>query len=181
MKKSGKSFGPSGGDRTRVNEMIRVPQVRLVDEDGEQIGVVSNREALEKARERGLDLVEVAPMAKPPVCRIMDYGKYLYQQKKRAQEAKKNQKFIQVKEIKFRPKIDEHDYNFKKNHIIRFLKNGDHVKVVIMYRGREIVHKDRGELILNRVVEELKEVAKVEKGVSLEGRNQSLVLAPIQN
>lgn len=179
MSKSGKSF--KAADRTRVNEMIRVPEVRLIAEDGEQLGIVSSKDALEEAMKRGLDLVEVAASARPPVCRIMDYGKFLYQQKKRAAEARKHQKTIQVKEIKFRPKIDEHDYNFKKNHIIRFLNAGNHVKVVVMYRGREIVHKELGEKILHRVVEELNEIAKVEKGVSLEGRNHSLILSPIPN
>lgn len=171
----------SNQQRTRVNQFIRVPQVRLVSEDGEQIGVVDTRDALRQAEEKGLDLVEVAPSAKPPVCRIMDYGKYQYQQKKRAQEAKKKQKTIQIKEIKFRPKIDEHDYNFKKNHIIRFLGEGNHVKVVVMYRGREIVHKEQGKKILDRVVEELKDVAKIEKPAAIEGRNHTLVLSPQSN
>jgi translation initiation factor IF-3 len=161
--------------------MIRIPEVRLIGEDGEQLGIVSSRDALETARERGLDLVEVAPSAKPPVCRIMDYGKYLYQQKKRAQEAKKHQKVIQVKEIKFRPKIEEHDYNFKKNHIKRFLEAGNHVKVVVMYRGREIVHKEIGEKILGRVVDDLQDMAKIEKPAKLEGRNHTLILSPIHN
>ena len=179
MKKTGKPFNNKSADRTRVNSMIRVPQVRLISEDGEQLGIISSREALIKAREQGLDLVEVSPNAKPPVCRIMDYGKFLYQQKKKAQEAKKNQKTIQIKEIKFRPKIDEHDYNFKKNHIVRFLEAGHHVKVVVMYRGREIVHRDIGEKILKRVLEELKDMAKVEKKLGLEGRNHTLVLSPL--
>lgn len=169
------------GSQTRVNDRIRVPKVRLISEDGDQLGVFSTREALQQAQDEGLDLVEVAPNANPPVCRIMDYGKYLYQQKKRAQEAKKKQKTIQVKEIKFRPKIDEHDYNFKKNHIIRFIEEGNHVKVVVMYRGREIVHKDKGKEILDRVVEELKDIAKVEKPANVEGRNHTLVLAPHTN
>jgi translation initiation factor IF-3 len=177
LSKGARSFD----DRTRVNERIRAPKVRLIAEDGEQLGIVGSREALEEARARGLDLVEVAAQAKPPVVRIMDYGKYLYQQKKRAQEAKKNQRQIQIKEIKFRPKIDEHDYNFKKNHIKRFLEEGNHVKVVVMYRGREIVHKDIGERILNRVVEELNDLAKIEKPVSIEGRNHSLILSPKEN
>lgn len=179
MKKAGKPA--KVGDRTRINEMIRVPQVRLIAEDGEQLGILASKEALDEARERGFDLVEVAPTAKPPVCRIMDYGKYLYQQKKRAHESKKHQRIIQIKEIKFRPKIDEHDYNFKKNHIIRFLKEGNHVKVVVMYRGREIVHKELGEKILLRVMDELAELAKVEKSMAMEGRNHTVILSPLQN
>lgn len=178
MKKTSKPLKQQD-DRTRINSMIRVPQVRLIAEDGEQLGIVSSREALISARERGLDLVEVSPNAKPPVCRIMDYGKFLYQQKKKTQEAKKNQKIILVKEIKFRPKIDEHDYNFKKNHIVRFLEAGHHVKVVVMYRGREIVHKDIGERILQRVLDELKDSAKVEKSLGMEGRNHTLILSPL--
>jgi len=167
-------------DRTRVNQMIRAPQVRLIADDGEQLGIMSSQDAIELAATRGLDLVEVAPQANPPVCRIMDYGKYLYMQKKRAQEAKKHQKTIQVKEVKFRPKIDEHDYNFKKNHIIRFLKAGNHVKVVIMYRGREIVHKERGVRILDRIIEELGEYIKVEKNQQMEGRTMTMILSPNQ-
>lgn len=168
-------------NRVRINASIRVPQVRLIAEDGEQLGIVNVRDALEEAQKRGLDLVEVSPMADPPVCRIMDYGKYLYQQKKRAHDAKKHQKVIQIKEIKFRPKIDEHDYNFKKNHIIRFLEAGHHVKVVIMYRGREIVHKELGSKIIDRLIEELQELAKVEKDAKMEGRNQIAVLSPLRN
>jgi len=170
--------GARPGPRTRVNAAIRVAQVRLIAEDGEQLGIMDTREALAAAEQRGLDLVEVAPQASPPVCRIMDYGKYLYQQKKRAQEAKKHQKTIQVKEVKFRPKIDEHDYNFKKNHIVRFLEEGNHVKVVIMFRGREIVHRDRGRIILDRVVEELGDMAKVDRNPQMEGRTMMMVLIP---
>jgi translation initiation factor IF-3 len=165
-------------DRVRINEMIRVPQVRLIAEDGEQLGIMSPRDALTQAESRGLDLVEVAPQANPPVCRIMDYGKYLYMQKKRAQEAKKHQKSIQVKEIKFRPKIDLHDYNFKKNHIIKFLNAGNHVKVVIMYRGREIVHIELGAKLLDKLVEELGETIKIERSRQMEGRTMTVILAP---
>lgn len=168
-------------DRVRINEMIRVPQVRLIADNGDQLGIVSSREALEEAQKQGLDLVEVAPMAKPPVCRIMDYGKFLYEQKKKTQEAKKKQKVIQLKEIKFRPKIDDHDFNFKKNHIIRFLGEGDHVRVVVMYRGREIMHQEIGARLLERLIEELQGQAKIEKPLVLEGRNHTVVLSPLQN
>lgn len=165
-------------DRIRINEMVRAPQIRLIGDDGEQMGIMSPRDALAEADSRGLDLVEVAPQANPPVCRIMDYGKYLYMQKKRAHEAKKHQKTIHVKEVKFRPKIDEHDYNFKKNHIIRFLTAGNHVKVVIMYRGREIVHQEKGVEILERIIEELGDLAKVERDRHMEGRTMAMVLIP---
>jgi len=168
----------SQSQRTRVNKAIRAPQVRLIAEDGEQLGIMSSRDALATAEERGLDLVEVAPQANPPVCRIMDYGKYLYQQKKRAHEARRHQKTIQVKEVKFRPKIDEHDYNFKKNHIIRFLEEGNHVKVVIMFRGREIVHRERGRMILDRIVEELGDMARVDRNPQMEGRTMMMILPP---
>ncbi len=172
---------PDSRDRTRINSLIQAPQVRVIAEDGEQLGIMSSRDALSAAEQRGLDLVEVAPTASPPVCRIMDYGKFRYQQKKRAHEAKKHQKIIQVKEVKFRPKIDEHDYSFKKNHIIRFLEAGHHVKVVIMFRGREIVHPERGGLILKRIVEELGEIAKVERGHQMEGRTLTMILIPAKN
>ena len=178
--RGGPPKGAPPGPRTRVNEAIRAPQVRLIADDGEQLGIMSTRDALEAAHGRGLDLVEVAPQADPPVCRIMDYGKYLYQQKKRAHDAKKHQKTIQVKEVKFRPKIDEHDYNFKKNHIIRFLEEGNHVKVVIMFRGREIVHRERGRLILDRIVEELGDLAKVGRDPAMEGRTMMMILTPLK-
>ncbi len=165
-------------ERHRVNKMIRASQVRLITEDGEQLGIMSPDDAMAEAESRGMDLVEVAPQADPPVCRIMDYGKFKYQQKKRAHQARKHQKTIQVKEVKFRPKIDEHDYSFKKNHIIRFLEAGHHVKVVIMFRGREIVHRERGRLILDRVVEELGELIRVEQNPQMEGRTMMMVLIP---
>ena len=165
-------------DRIRINEMIRAPQIRLIADDGQQLGIMSPRDALAEADSRGLDLVEVAPQANPPVCRIMDYGKYLYTQKKRAHEAKKHQKTIQVKEVKFRPKIDVHDYNFKKNHIIRFLNAGNHVKVVIMFRGREIIRKEQGVAILDRIIEELGDAAKVERSQQMEGRTLTMILSP---
>lgn len=178
---------PDSADRVRVNKTIlprrpdQVKEVRLIDEEGTQMGILSARDALKAAEERGLDLVEVAPQANPPVCRIMDYGKYLYQQKKRAQEAKKHQKTIQIKEVKFRPKIDEHDYNFKKNNIVRFLEAGNHVKVVIMFRGREVMHRELGERILDRIIEELGDTTKIERDRQFEGRTMIMVLAPKQS
>ena len=178
--KGGPPKGAPVGPRTRVNEAIKAPQVRLIADDGEQLGIMSTRDALEAAETRGLDLVEVAPQASPPVCRIMDYGKYLYQQKKRAHDAKRHQKIIQIKEVKFRPKIDEHDYDFKKKHIVRFLEEGNHVKVVIMFRGREIVHRDRGKIILDRIIEELGELAKVDRDPAMEGRTMMMILTPLK-
>ena len=133
----------------------------MIDEDGSQLGVMKTGEALGLAEERVLDLVEVAPTAQPPVCRIMDIGKYRYEQRKRAQEAKKNQKIIQVKEVKFRPKIDEHDFQFKKKHIVRFMKDENKVKATVMFRGREVTHAEIGEQILRRLMEELEGIADV--------------------
>ncbi len=153
--------------------------MRVIDDEGEQLGILSRDEALSTARERGLDLVEVAPNADPPVCRIMDYGKYKYQQQKKAQEARKRQATIQIKEIKFRPKTDEHDFQTKLKHVKRFLENGDRVKATVFFRGREIVHKDRGLTVLQRMVEETKDLAKVEQEPRAEGRTMSMFLAPL--
>ncbi len=135
-------------------------------------------QALSLAEERALDLVEVAPTAQPPVCRIMDFGKYRYEQSKRAQEAKKNQKTVQVKEVKFRPKIDEHDFQFKKNHIIRFMKEENKVKATVMFRGREVTHADIGEQILRRLMGELEDIADVEREPKLEGHTMTMILNP---
>lgn len=163
----------------RVNRQIRARQVRLVGVDGKQIGVVPLEQALRLAEDEGLDLVEVAPNANPPVCRIMDYGKYKYAQKKKQQLAKKKQAQVQVKEVKFRPKIEEHDFQFKLKHIKRFLTE-DHarVKVMIWFRGREIIHKDLGRAILARVIEEVKDIAKVDKPPVMEGRTMTMFLVP---
>ena len=150
----------------------------MIDEDGSQLGIMNPGQALQFAEERGLDLVEVAPMAKPPVCRIMDYGKYRYEQSKRAQEAKKHQKTVQVKEVKFRPKIDEHDFNFKKNHILRFLKEENKVKATVMFRGREVTHAEIGEQILRRLLDELDDIAAMERGPKLEGHTMTMILSP---
>jgi translation initiation factor IF-3 len=152
--------------------------VRVIDDDGTQLGILSKDDAIRSAQERGLDLVEVAPNADPPVCRIMDFGKYKYQQQKKQQEARKRQATVQIKEIKVRPKTDEHDYQTKLKHIRRFLEEGDRVKVTVFFRGREIVHKDRGLTILQRVVTDTEEMAKVEQEPRSEGRTMNMMLVP---
>jgi translation initiation factor IF-3 len=149
-----------------------------VGPDGEQLGIMSRDEALDKASDFQLDLVEVAPNADPVVCKIMDYGKFRYQQQKRAHEAKKKQTVIQVKEIKIRPKIDEHDYQFKLNHVKRFLEGGDKAKVSVIFRGREIVHRDLGRKLLDRFVEDTKEIGEVEAMPKMEGRSMTMILVP---
>ena len=161
-----------------MNERIRAREIRLIDEKGEQVGIVRPEEALRMARERELDLVEIVANANPPVCRIMNYGKYLYQKNKRAHEAKKHQKQIQVKEIKFRVKIDEHDYSFKKNHVERFLMEGNKVKTTIMFRGRERSHGQLGVKILDRLARELEEIANVESRSRMEGNQMYQILVP---
>jgi translation initiation factor IF-3 len=152
--------------------------VRVIADDGQQLGIIPTSEALRIAQERGLDLVEVAAGAEPPVCRIMDFGKFKYQQQKKQQEARKKQTVIQLKEIKVRPKTDEHDYLTKLKHIRRFLEAGDRCKVTVFFRGREIVHKDRGLTILSRIVEDLGELAKTEQEPKSEGRTMTMLLAP---
>ncbi len=161
-----------------MNRQIRARTIRVIGEEGAQLGIMTSLDALNMARERDLDLVEVAPTARPPVCRIMDYGKYQYQQSKKAQEAKKHQKTFQVKEVKFRPKIDNHDYEFKKNHIVRFLKDENKVKATVMFRGREISHAELGECILRRLRDELGELASVERQPKLEGHTMTMVFTP---
>ena len=165
----------------RINERIGVREVRVVAEDGEQLGVLPTRDALLKARELGLDLVEVSPKSRPPVCRIMDFGKYKYEQAKKARVARKRQHQTELKEIKFRPKIEKHDYEFKKKHITEFLEHGDKVKITLMFRGREMTHLDLGRKLLDRLAEDLKEVAKVEGPPHQEGRLMILLLAPLPN
>ena len=165
-------------DTTRINERIRVPEVRLIGSDGEQVGILKTHEALRYAQERDLDLVEVAPDAKPPVCRVLDYSKYKYEQAQRAKAARKHQQTIVIREIKFRPKIAEHDYATKKGHVVRFLRHKDKVKVTIMFRGREVAHPERGEMILNRLAEELDGLAVVEQRPQQDGRNMTMLLAP---
>jgi translation initiation factor IF-3 len=162
----------------RVNEQITVPQVRLIDENGQMIGVVSRREGLNRALEAGLDLVEVSPTAEPPVCKILDYGKFKYESQKKKNEARKKQKVIEVKEIKMRPGIDDHDYDVKMRAMHRFLEEGDKVKVTMRFRGREMVHQELGLRVLERVRGQLDEVAKVEQMPRLEGRQMTMVIAP---
>lgn len=161
-----------------VNEKIRSREVRLIDSNGDQLGVKSRQEALEIARARDLDLVLVAPGAKPPVCRIMDYGKYRFEQQKKDQEARKKQKTIQVKEVRFTPGIGDHDFNTKLRNAKKFLSNGDKVKASVRFRGRAITHKDLGREVLDRLAEELKEVSVIESGAKMEGRNMFMMLGP---
>ena len=165
----------------RINENIRVPQVRLVGEDGEQIGIKSTDEAREYAYSKGLDLVEVAAGADPPVARVMDYGKYRYEQEQKAKLARKHQTQINVKEIKFRPKIGIHDYETKKGHVVRFLNQRAKVKVTIMFRGRENLHPERGRMLLDRLAEDVKEIGQVEQQPTIDGRNMVMLLGPTKN
>jgi translation initiation factor IF-3 len=169
---------PPDRDTTRINERIRVPEVRLIDETGAQLGVMPTSEALRQAQDRDLDLVEVAPEAKPPVTRILDYSKYKYELAQKQKQARKHQQQIVVREIKFRPKIAEQDYETKKRHVERFLLHKDKVKVTIMFRGREVTHPERGEIILNRLAEELEELAIVEQRPQQDGRNMTMMLGP---
>ncbi len=162
----------------RINRRIRVPEVRVVMEDGEQLGVLSTQDALRRAESLGLDLVEVSPMAKPPVCKIMDYGKFKYQQKRKAADAKKKQQVIELKEVKFRPKTDIHDFEVKVNRLRSFLGEGNKGKVTIMFRGREIVHPEIGQEMLKRVSEALHDEALIESSPRMEGRQMVMILAP---
>ncbi len=161
-----------------MNEKIRAPEVRVIGHDGQQLGIITIRKALELAAEVHLDLVEVAPNADPPVCKIMDFGKFKYQQNKRTQEAKKKQTVIQVKEVKIRPKTDEHDLQVKIRHIKRFLAQKDKAKVTILFRGREIAYSDQGVKVLERIKEELKDDIVIEQHPKMEGRNLIMILAP---
>ena len=149
--------------------MIRAKEIRVVDEEAGQLGIMTPEEALSIARGRDMDLVEVAPQANPPVCRIMNYGKFQYQKSKRAHEAKKHQKQVVVKEVKFRPKTEEHDFQFKKNHIVRFLTEGNKAKASIIFRGREMAHQELGRKLMDRLIEELSELAEVERPPKMEG------------
>ena len=155
-----------------------MPEVRLIGDDGKQIGVIKTEEALDYARERDLDLVEVAADARPPVCRVLDYSKYKYEQEQKQKAARKHQQQINVREIKFRPKIAEHDYTTKKGHVERFLRHRDRVKVTIMFRGREVTHPERGEMILTRLAEDLDDLAIIEQRPIQDGRNMTMLLAP---
>src|SRR5215207_8753704 len=162
----------------RINERIRVPEVRVIGEEGEQLGVMDVRDAVRSAREKGLDLVEVAPNADPPVCRIIDFGKYQYEAKKKANEAKKKQVTITVKEVKFRPGTDDHDYNFKMKHAHQWLDEGDKVKATIFFRGREITHRELGAKLLERLEKDLASVGEVEQRPRMEGNQMFLIFAP---
>jgi translation initiation factor IF-3 len=157
---------------------IRVSEVRVIDQNGQQLGVIPTAEALKRAREAGLDLVEISPQASPPVCKILDYGKFKYTQKKRAHEAKKKQVVVKLKEVKMRPSTDEHDFQFKLRHIKRFLAEGDKAKVTVVFKGREVAYIDRGRAVMNRIIEEVKNEGKVEHPPSMEGRAMIMVLAP---
>jgi len=169
---------PPERDTTRINERIQDAEVRLVGPDGEQIGILSREDALSRAREADLDLVVVAEQAKPPVCRLLDYSKFKYEQEQRAKAARKHQQQINVREIKLRPKIADHDYETKKGHVERFLRGGDKVKVTIMFRGREQAYPDRGRKLLYRLFEDLGEIAVVEQEPEQEGRNMHMLVAP---
>ena len=163
----------------RRNEQIRARELRVIGPEGEQLGILGRNEAIAMAKEHGLDLVEVAATANPPVCRVMDYGKFKYETQKKKQEAKKRQTVVQIKEIKVRPKTDDHDFETKVRHIKRFLEDGDRVKVTVFFRGREIVHKDRGLSILERVIADTKDVGKVEQEPRAEGRTLQMLLTPV--
>ena len=169
---------PPERDTTRINERIRVSQVRLIGADGEQLGIVDTAEALKRAQEADLDLVEVAPNSKPPVTRLLDYSKYRYEQEQKQKAARKHQQQVNIREIKLRPKIADHDYETKKGHVERFLRQQDKVKVTIMFRGREQTHPERGRALLRRLFEDLDDLAAIESEPLQEGRNMSMLLAP---
>jgi translation initiation factor IF-3 len=161
-----------------INWDIKAPEVRVIDSDGKQVGILPLKDAVKIAEERGLDLVEVAPNSQPPVCRIMNYGKYKYQQNKRTQEARKHQTVIHIKEVKVRPRTEEHDFQFKLRHVKRFLGEGNKVKISILFRGREIAHPEFGKEILNRFIEGVKDIMVIEQAPRLEGRNMVMIMAP---
>ncbi|MFQ5567208.1 MAG: translation initiation factor IF-3 [Paracoccaceae bacterium] len=169
---------PTRDTGPRVNRQIRVPEIRLIDQNGENAGIVSPAVAMEMAEEAGLDLVEISPGANPPVCKIMDFGKYKYEQQKKAVEAKKKQKIIDIKEVKFRPNIDTHDYDVKMRSVTKFLGEGDKVKVTLRFRGREMAHPERGRELLDRIAGEIEEVGKIEAMPKMEGRQMIMVVAP---
>lgn len=174
MYKIAKNDGP------RINEEITARTCRLIDADGSQLGLFGVNDAMKRAREHGLDLVEIAPNAKPPVCKILDYSKFKYEQARKAKAARKNQVKIEVKEMKFRPKIDVGDYETKKGHVLRFLKKGARVKITIMFRGREMAHPEQGRIVLDRLAEDLKPYATIEQKPLIEGRNMHMLVAPIK-
>ena len=165
----------------RINEEIRAREVRVVADEGEQLGIMSGRDALNLALERHMDLVEIAPNAKPPVCRIMDYGKYRYEQQKREKEARKKQKTFDIKEVKLRPGTEDHDFDVKFKNAVRFLEDGDKVKVTIMFRGRELSHPELGEILLTKMAKQLEDLAVIERAAKLEGKNMIMIVSPKAN
>lgn len=164
--------------KLRINERIRVPQVRLIGPEGEQLGVVSAEEGLKRAREAQLDLVEIAPLANPPVCRVMNFSKYKYEQEKREKEARKKQHVIHIKEIRFKPKIEENDYQVKLRHIKEFLEKKDKIKVAMIFRGREMAHTEIGKRILDRLATDIAPTGEIEKSPALEGRSMTMIILP---
>ena len=165
----------------RINEEIRAREVRVVADEGEQLGIMSGRDALNLALERHMDLVEIAPNAKPPVCRIMDYGKYRYEQQKRDKEARKKQKSFDIKEVKLRPGIEDHDFDVKFKNAVRFLEDGDKVKITIMFRGRELSHPELGEVLLIKMAKRHEDLAIIERAAKLEGKNMIMIVSPKAN
>jgi len=165
-------------EKLRVNRQIRISPVRVISPDGEQVGIIPIERAMEIAEEQGLDLVEVAPMARPPVCRIMDYGKFKYEEQRQAREARKRQHHVQIKEVKMRPGIEDHDFDFKTRHARRFLEEGNKVKLTMMFRGRQMAHPEFGRQVLDRVSSMLGDISKVEQFPQMEGRSMVMVLAP---
>jgi translation initiation factor IF-3 len=163
------------------NEQINSSEIRLIDNDGSQVGIITIEEAIELAKSKGMDVVEVSPNASPPVCRVMDFGKFIFEKKKKSQGAKKKQKIIHVKEIKFRPLIEESDYNIKLGKIFKFLEQGDKVKISLRYRGRELRHAELGENLLKRVCDDIANVATIEQEAQREGRQLIMIVAPIHN
>jgi len=170
---------PTRDTGPRVNDRIRAPEIRLIGAEGENIGVVSPERGRELADQAGLDLVEISPNANPPVCKIMDFGKFKYEQQKRESEARKKQKTIEVKEVKFRPNTDTHDYDVKMRNVVRFLEKGDKVKVTLRFRGREMAHQNLGRELLERVAEDVKELGKVENMPKMEGRQMIMMIGPL--
>ena len=170
---------PTRDTGPRVNDRIRAPEIRLIGAEGENLGVQPPRRAMELAEQAGLDLVEISPNANPPVCKIMDFGKFKYEQQKRESEARKKQKIIEVKEIKFRPGTDTHDYDVKMRNVLKFLENGDKVKITLRFRGREMAHQNLGRELLERVAEDVKELGKVENMPKMEGRQMIMMIGPV--
>ncbi len=166
--------------RVRVNDQIRISPIRLIGADGEQVGIVALDEAKQRAEDAGLDLVEVAPEARPPVCKLMDYGKYRYEEQRKAREARKKQHTVSLKEVKYRPGIEDHDYDFKTRHVRRFLDDGDKVKVTMMFRGRQLSHPELGLEVLQRVAAAVEDLGKIESQPTREGRTMSMVIAPLK-